>query len=74
MDGQSDLATGNDAPLKVFLGKGDGTFESPVSPNIGIGPKQLVVADLKGHGPPDLLVPNYWSGEVSVLLSRCPDR
>ncbi len=74
MDGQSDLATGNDAPLKVFLGKGDGTFESPVSPNIGIGPKQLVVADLKGHGAPDLLVPNYWSGEVSVLLSRCSDR
>ena len=74
MDGQPDLITGNDGPLEIFLGKGDGTFESPVSPNIGIGPKQLVVADLKGRGAPDLLVPNYWSGEVSVLLSRCTDR
>jgi hypothetical protein len=32
------------------------------------------VADLKGDGAPDLVVPNYWGGEVSVLLNRCPTR
>jgi hypothetical protein len=74
MDGRPDLAMGNDGPLEIFLGKGDGTFDSPVLPNIGVGPKELVVANLNGIGAPDLLVPNYWSGEVSVLLGRCPDR
>jgi hypothetical protein len=69
--------------VSVLLNNGDGTFQAPrqyavgaytvpvvaqsLAPNLGRG---LVVADLTGNGIPDIIVTNYASDDVSVLLGR----
>jgi hypothetical protein len=74
------LVTNTDAVDALFtlMGNGDGTFQpeeqSPVGPGLGgafaAGNRQLVVADLTGSGTPDVVVPNFRSGEISVLLGN----
>jgi len=64
----------------VLLGNGDGTFQAERQFALGVGPqtenqaaktiRQPVVADLTGNGIDDLIVPNYDSGDVSVLLGN----
>ena len=60
-DGKLDLLTGNnlqpdpvtgavDATLSVFLGNGDGTFQSPVNYQIGNYMDSMTVGDLNGDG------------------------
>jgi hypothetical protein len=45
--------------VSVFLGNGDGTFQSPVPHNTGgYVPVSVAVADVNGDGKPDLLVVN----------------
>lgn len=61
------LANHNSNIVTVLLGKGDGTFQSPVSYAVGDGPVSLVLGDL-GNGHPDLVTANSRSGDVSVLL------
>ena len=63
-DGESDLAivrgAGIGAAFNVFLGRGDGTFQSPLTTELGTSPNAgifgLRVADLNHDGAPDLLV------------------
>ena len=59
--------------VKVLLGKGDGTFQAPVSyPSGGDCTGGLAVADL-GNGSPDVVVVNrgcYSAGSVAVLLGK----
>ena len=81
LDGGStpDLLTTNvnasDA-VSVLLNNGDGTFKAPQDYQVGPGlagsfnvtSRQLVVADLNGDATPDVVVPNFRAGSVSVLL------
>jgi hypothetical protein len=69
--------------VSVLLNNGDGTFQAPrqygvgaytvpivaqsLAPNLGRG---LVVADVNGDGIPDIIVTNYASADISVLLGR----
>jgi uncharacterized protein (TIGR03437 family) len=61
--------------VKVYLGKGNGSFQSPVSYAAGIDPAFIVAADVNADHAPDLIVatldPN-WStngqSDVAVLL------
>ena len=63
--------------VEAFLGKGDGTFGSPVSfGSGGLRPSSVVIADVNGDGKPDLVVTNECAdsscagGAVSVLLGN----
>jgi hypothetical protein len=58
--------------LLVYLGNGDGTFQTPVRYNVGIGPAHMVAADLRHNGRLDLAVANggAQTDTLSVLLSN----
>ena len=53
----------------LLLGNGDGTF-SASSIAIGTTPnaQPVTIADLNGDGAPDILIPNYSTGSVTLLL------
>ena len=72
-DGKVDLVISNQTPcyacsgdglVAVLLGKGNGTFEPPVSYDAGgfgyasLGPSQMTVVDLNGDGTLDVIVAN----------------
>jgi hypothetical protein len=72
-DGIPDVATPNavfgSSTLAVFLGKGDGTFESPVSYPAGYFASGLVAGDFNNDGVLDLLVMNQ-DTTVDVYLGK----
>jgi len=60
----------NSGTVSVFLGNGDGTFQSQVTYATGSGPMSAAVGDFNGDGIPDLAVTNMWGNTVSVLLGN----
>jgi len=78
-DGKTDVAAiGSFADtVAIHLGNGDGTFQTPVSYEVGGGPESLIAIDLNGDGHLDLAVaagvggggPNV-AGTVSILLKQ----
>jgi SdrD B-like domain/FG-GAP-like repeat len=59
--------------VRVLLGNADGTFQSPRefavgSGQVAISTREPVVADFTGDNIPDLVVPNYLSADVSLLV------
>jgi hypothetical protein len=58
--------SGQGSSIAVWLGNGDGTFQTPVNHAAGAYPFSMAVADLNGDGIPDLAVANYLSEDVSV--------
>jgi hypothetical protein len=73
-DGIPDLvvASGGDnwvqgTAVAVLLGKGDGSFQLPLTYVAGGGPNSVAVGDFNGDGCPDLAVANRTS--LSVLLN-----
>ena len=76
-DGHIDLATVENPPdqpvtnkMRIFLGRGDGTFSSPVERAVGWGPQPGVAADFDEDGLSDLLVLNWRSNSLSLLLTK----
>jgi hypothetical protein len=73
-DGKPDLAvTTNDTnTVSIFLGKGDGTFRTPVNYPVGTGPGALAVGDFNHDGKLDLAVSTSTgtSGAISILLGN----
>jgi hypothetical protein len=71
--GHLDVAVPNPAGNEVAIlpGKGDGTFgEAETFATDGLGPVGIAHGDLTGSGRPDLVVANYTSDTVAVLLNR----
>jgi hypothetical protein len=69
-DGIPDFAVAFAGGVRLFLGKGDGTFQT--TPNnylAGIGAVSLAVGDFNGDGWPDLAVMNVFSNDVSILFN-----
>lgn len=72
-DGRMDIAVASvsgNFQVQVFLGRGDGTFDPPVSYDLGVAAGAMAVGDLRNNGIPDLVVVNEGSGFVSVLLGN----
>ena len=87
-DGKLDLVVANcgsgcetgTGTVGVLLGNGDATFQTAVTYGTGgIGPRQVIVADVNGDGKPDLIILNtgqssqncpYGPGSVGVLLGK----
>jgi hypothetical protein len=79
-DGKLDLAATNASQttgaVSIYLGNGDGTFQSPVSYATGYGPSGIAVADLNHDGNLDLIVDDFGvystgqSGDIAVLLGN----
>jgi hypothetical protein len=74
-DGKPDLiAVGGDsrngtASVRVLLGKGDGTFQSPASFTGDDSPQSVAITDLNNDGKPDVVTVNS-GGSVAVLLGN----
>jgi hypothetical protein len=57
--------------VSVLLGIGDGTFQAPTTFSTdGTYTTAIVTADLNGDGKPDIVVANYFSSTVSVLINN----
>lgn len=78
-DGNADLATAISGgwfetnKVEVVYGKGDGTFNAPVSFTVGTAPSWIAAADFNHDNLPDLVVVNAGPGSsgttASVLLN-----
>ena len=86
-DGKADLVVANNTDpggggaggtgsLTVFLGKGDGSFQTGVVLMLNVGPLSVAIADLNGDGVPDLIAPTTdqntipGPGSVTVLVGN----
>jgi len=82
-DGSLDLVLANcgaafgfcpgNGSVGVLLGKGDGTFATAATYDVGAfpnSPEAIAVADLDGDGNPDVVVARFFSGLVGVLQGR----
>lgn len=59
----------DDGTLSVFLGKGDGCFDSPSTHTVGAGPVAVAVGNFDNQGGLDLATADEDAHTVSVLLS-----
>ncbi|WP_348264939.1 FG-GAP-like repeat-containing protein [Telmatobacter sp. DSM 110680] len=69
-DGKADLASLDGSTFEILIGKGDGTFASPVTYAVGLNPVFVLQADLNGDGKKDIIVVNQGGNDVSVLLGK----
>ena len=71
-DGKPDLVMSNSSSNEVcvMLGRGDGTFQRPLSFPAGVSPESVALRSLTGDGKTDIIVTNYTSSSVSVLLAN----
>jgi uncharacterized protein (TIGR03437 family) len=70
-DGKIDIATSNDQAhtVSVLFGKGDGTFQPPISLTGLQYPGSLVAADFYGNGLADIAVLDIFANSVVIFRS-----
>jgi hypothetical protein len=74
-DGKLDLVFSNSCgtgctanTISIFLGNGDGTFQTGLTETVGNDPQAVAVGDFNGDGRLDLAVTNSSDNTVSILL------
>jgi len=68
-DGKVDVVMTGSAGAWVFLGNGDGTFNTPVNYGVPFA-DSIAIADINGDGKPDLIVSDIFESSVFVLLGN----
>jgi len=67
------VANGGSMNLRVFRGKGDGTFvQDAVYASAGRSPNDLVAADLTGDGELDLAIADSGAPTVTIMRNQSP--
>lgn len=56
--------------VSVFVGNGDGTFQSAVTTNTGSTPITVAIGDLDGNGSEDIAVANRGATSVGIILQN----
>jgi hypothetical protein len=71
-DGKLDLAVTDEAgnTVSILLGKGDGTFEAPMTEVVGNAPVAMVAGDFNNDGKLDIATANSSDGTVTLLLGK----
>ncbi|MGC2559215.1 MAG: FG-GAP-like repeat-containing protein, partial [Terriglobales bacterium] len=71
-DGKQDLAVANwiGSSVSVYLGKGNGTFEAPITTSVPNYASVIVAADFNGDHKLDLAVTSNSTNAVYILLGR----
>jgi hypothetical protein len=73
-DGHMDfvVANGDTSDLWIYFGKGDGTFERPqiIPLSSGLSPIYVTAADLRNNGMLDLIVAEFDTSTIGVLLNN----
>jgi hypothetical protein len=71
-DGKLDIAvTDADAnAVRILLGNGDGTFQSPITIPVGSNPQAITVGDFNDDGKLDIAVANNGDDTVTLLLGN----
>jgi trimeric autotransporter adhesin len=71
-DGIPDIVSAPHGGIAMSLGKGDGTFMTPLIPNVdsGDGINAFGVGDFNGDGNTDLLVDDEDTGKLTILLGK----
>ncbi len=59
-----------DNTVSVFIGNGDGTFQTRVDYATGTSPVYVATGDFNGDGIPDLAVANFTANTVSILFGQ----
>jgi hypothetical protein len=69
IDGEPDLISANtiNSTLTLFLGKGDGSFQAPLTINVVAEPTMSAVGDIDRDGYPDLIV-NGRGAKMFIVL------
>ncbi|CAF4564181.1 unnamed protein product, partial [Rotaria magnacalcarata] len=74
-DGKPDIivANSNSNNVGVLLNTGSGTFavQTTCSTGAGSNPYYVAVGDVNSDSKPDIIVANYGSNNISVLLNYC---
>lgn len=69
-DGKTDLVVAADHQVDVFLGNGDGTFQTSRNYFAGGSADFVAIGDFNGDGILDLAVTNYFYHTVSILTGK----
>ncbi len=74
-DGIPDIAamsqgSGNDGDVKIFLGNGDGSFQTAISNNLGTFPVAIVAGDFDRDGILDFATIDYFANKVHISLGN----
>ncbi len=81
-DGKPEIVTPNcgDETVTVYLNNGDGSFQTGAyfavalgvsgGKNINVYPYAATIADVNGDGKGDIISTNYYSGDLTILLSN----
>jgi hypothetical protein len=64
------VVNGGSNNISIFLGNGDGTFQTAVNYPAGTNPDSVAVGDFNGDGELDLAVANADSNNVSIFLGK----
>lgn len=67
-DGKLDVAAMSGSTVEVFLGNGDGTFQSPISSNSSLtGATLVAIGDFNSDGKLDLIAQDFYGDDFTYL-------
>ena len=72
LDGKTDLAVLSQNSVSILPGNGDGSFQAAQIFGVDSNPMALALGEFNADRKPDLVVANWLSNTVSVLLNTTP--